>query len=139
LRNSSRLHYPRRRIFLAAETRTAPLLLIKPSLASISGPWSGPQGIRKQGLGTVNQPPLAAFGFIFLAGAPPDCDPLRYWFPQREAVWKEHFLYDILEEQRLKLNLPFESLTQRKRKMGETEDFLRRPQFEPEDEDEEVR
>jgi AAA domain len=63
-------------------------------------------------------------------------DPLRYWFPQREAVWKEHFLYDILEEQRLKLNLPFESLTQRKRSMAESDDFLRRPHFEPDDEDE---
>ena len=46
-------------------------------------------------------------------------DPLRYWFPQREAIWKQHFLYDHLEAQRKQLNLPFESLTLRKRRLAD--------------------
>jgi hypothetical protein len=62
-------------------------------------------------------------------------DPLRYWFLHREAVWKQHFLYDILEEQRIKLNLPFDSLTQRNRNNQETRDFLDRHSAETADED----
>jgi hypothetical protein len=52
-------------------------------------------------------------------------DPFRYWLPQREAVWKEDPLYLLMEAQRQQLQLPFESLTQRKEKLrqaGELKD-----------------
>ncbi len=54
-------------------------------------------------------------GLIACEGAGRKADPFRYWLPEREAVWKEDPFYDILEAQRRQLNLPFESLQQRKK------------------------
>jgi len=42
-------------------------------------------------------------------------DPFRYWLPEREAVWKEDFLYEIIQKQTVELNLPFRSLREKKR------------------------
>jgi len=50
-------------------------------------------------------------------------DPFRYWLAEREAVWQQDPLYRLMQEQRANLNLPFESLSQRKEKLrqaGET-------------------
>jgi hypothetical protein len=46
-------------------------------------------------------------------------DPFRYWLPEREAVWKQDFLYEIIEKQRLELNLPFVSLLEERKVEGE--------------------
>jgi hypothetical protein len=45
-------------------------------------------------------------------------DPFRFWLPQREEVWKQAPWYEHIERQRRDLNLPFESLRQRKRKLA---------------------
>jgi len=37
-------------------------------------------------------------------------DPFRYWTPAREAVWKEHFLYEVIEQQTRELKIPFRPL-----------------------------
>jgi hypothetical protein len=48
-------------------------------------------------------------------GAGKKSDPYRYWLPEREEVWKKTIpLYDFVEEQNRVLNLPFESLRQKK-------------------------
>jgi hypothetical protein len=54
-------------------------------------------------------------------------DPCRYWFPSTETIWKQSPLYDILDEQSRQLNLPFQSLTQKKRSERESELFDERP------------
>lgn len=41
-------------------------------------------------------------------------DPFRYWLPEREAVWKQDFLYEIIEQQTRELKLPYVSLTEKK-------------------------
>ena len=46
-------------------------------------------------------------------------DPFRYWLPEREAVWMQDPLYAMFEAHRVKLNLPFQSLTERKKILGE--------------------
>jgi hypothetical protein len=46
-------------------------------------------------------------------------DPFRYWLPEREAVWKENPLYEIIEQQRQQLKLPFESWQERKKKLAQ--------------------
>src|SRR5262245_31799097 len=43
-------------------------------------------------------------------------DPFRYWLADSEARWRQTPLYDVFEAQARELNLPFESLGQRKRK-----------------------
>jgi hypothetical protein len=58
-------------------------------------------------------------GQIACEGASHCTDPLRYWLPQREEVWKQDFLYEMIERQRIELNLPFVSLCERKRKERE--------------------
>jgi AAA domain len=50
-------------------------------------------------------------------------DPFRYWLPEREAVWKQEPLYEVFEELRRKNNIPFESLRERKRKLGDDHEF----------------
>jgi hypothetical protein len=50
-------------------------------------------------------------------------DPFRYGLPEREAVWKQNPLYERLERQRQELNLPCESLQERKRNLKESGDF----------------
>jgi hypothetical protein len=42
-------------------------------------------------------------------------DPFRFWLPEREEVWKQHPLYEVIERQRRELNLPFQSLHDRKK------------------------
>ena len=47
-------------------------------------------------------------------------DPFRYWLPEQEAVWKQQQpFYELIEEQKRSLKLPFESLQERKRKSGD--------------------
>jgi len=58
-------------------------------------------------------------GQIACEGAGRRTDPLRYWLPEREEVWKQDFLYETLERQRIELNLPFVSLGERKKRERE--------------------
>lgn len=37
-------------------------------------------------------------------------DPFRYWLPAREEVWKQDIIYMIDEQNRLAMNMPFQSL-----------------------------
>ncbi len=57
-----------------------------------------------------------ASGMVLREGTGKKSDPFRYWLPQREAVWRENVFYDICEEQRRTLNLPFVSLQEKKRR-----------------------
>jgi hypothetical protein len=62
-------------------------------------------------------------GLVLCEGSGKKGDPLRYWLPEREAVWKQDPLFVLLEQQREALKLPFESLTERNEKLrraGET-------------------
>ena len=45
-------------------------------------------------------------------------DPFRFWLPEREEVWKQHPLYEVIERQRRELNLPFQSLRERQSKLA---------------------
>jgi hypothetical protein len=58
-------------------------------------------------------------GLVACEGSGHKADPFRYWLPEREAVWKQAPFYDLFEEQKRTLGLPFESLQDRKRKVGE--------------------
>jgi hypothetical protein len=58
-------------------------------------------------------------GLIACEGAGRKSDPFRYWLPEREAVWKEDPFYEIFEAQRRELKLPFQSLQQRKKSLGD--------------------
>ncbi len=64
-------------------------------------------------------------GLMACEGAGRKADPFRYWLPEREAVWKEDPFYEIFEAQRRQLNLPFESLQQRKKVLNDDD----APQF----------
>jgi hypothetical protein len=57
-------------------------------------------------------------GILAREGSGRKSDPFRYWLPEREAIWKQDYLYEIQERQSTELNLPFESLQERKRKRG---------------------
>ena len=57
-------------------------------------------------------------GVVACEGSGRKNDPFRYWLPEREAVWKQAPFYEVFEEQRRTLKLPFESLRERKRKLG---------------------
>jgi hypothetical protein len=46
-------------------------------------------------------------------------DPFRYWLPEVEAVWKEDPIYVAVEEQKAMLERPFQSLTERKKILGQ--------------------
>ena len=46
-------------------------------------------------------------------------DPFRFWLPEREEVWKQHPLYEVIERQRRELNLPFQSLRERNRLLAD--------------------
>src|SRR5262249_51935166 len=48
-------------------------------------------------------------------------DPYRYWLPEREGVWRENPFYELIEAQKRQLNLPFESLRERKKKLSDCE------------------
>jgi hypothetical protein len=56
-------------------------------------------------------------GLLSREGTGHKSDPFRYWLPAREEVWKQDALYQIVQQQRAELNLPFESLTERKEKL----------------------
>jgi hypothetical protein len=58
-------------------------------------------------------------GLVACEGTGRKRDPFRYWLPEREAVWKQDPFYNLLEEQRRSLKLAFESLRERKQKLGE--------------------
>jgi hypothetical protein len=58
-------------------------------------------------------------GLIAVEGAGRKTDPFRYWLPDREAVWKQDPFYEIFEVQRRELNLPFRSLQQTKKVLGD--------------------
>jgi hypothetical protein len=68
-----------------------------------------------------------AMGAIACEGRGRRSDPFRYWLPEREAVWKQDPLYEVFEEQRRELKLPFESLRERKRKRKLADDDMRFP------------
>jgi hypothetical protein len=61
-----------------------------------------------------------SLGLVRCEGTGRKSDPFRYWLPEREAAWQQDPLYQVLEQQRQSLNLPFESLTQRKEKLRQT-------------------
>jgi AAA domain len=61
-------------------------------------------------------------GLIACEGAGRRSDPFRYWLPEREAVWRQHPLYDLLEQHARTLNLPFESLQEHERKLRQARD-----------------
>ena len=65
-------------------------------------------------------------GLVVCEGSGRKADPFRYWFPAREAVWKQDIFYEVIERQRGELRLPFQSLTERKRICGETGSDLTR-------------
>ena len=52
-------------------------------------------------------------GLILCEGTGRKSDPLRYWTAEREGVWKQNPLYELLEPQIRKY--PFVSLTQKRR------------------------
>jgi hypothetical protein len=58
-----------------------------------------------------------AQGLVLCEGTGSRRDPFRYWLPEREAVWRQDPLYALIEAQRQQLQLPFESLTERKAKL----------------------
>ena len=58
-------------------------------------------------------------GLVACEGSGRKADPFRYWLPQREAVWQQDILYQAIEEQRRQLNLPFESLQEKRKKERE--------------------
>jgi hypothetical protein len=61
-------------------------------------------------------------GLIACEGSGRRSDPFRYWLPEREAVWKQDVFYDMLEQHRRNLNLPFESLEDRRRNLANSSD-----------------
>jgi hypothetical protein len=56
-------------------------------------------------------------GLIACEGAGRRSDPFRCWLPERETVWRQHPLYNLLEQHERNLNLPFESLQDHERKL----------------------
>jgi hypothetical protein len=56
-------------------------------------------------------------GQLLREGSGRKTDPFRYWLPEREAVWRADPMWVLMEEQQRSLNLPFESLAQRKEKL----------------------
>jgi hypothetical protein len=58
-------------------------------------------------------------GLIACEGVGRKSDPFRYWLPEREAVWKKDPFFEIFEAQRRDLKLPFQSLQQRKKSLGD--------------------
>jgi hypothetical protein len=50
-------------------------------------------------------------------------DPFRYWVASAEARWREHFLYEHLEQTARDLKLPFVSLREKKRQDANQSNF----------------
>jgi hypothetical protein len=59
-------------------------------------------------------------GLVACEGKGSKSDPFLYWLPEVEAVWKEDPIYVAVEAQKVALKLPFQSLTERKKILGET-------------------
>jgi hypothetical protein len=53
---------------------------------------------------------------VLCEGSGRKADPFRYWLASTEARWREHFLYEVIEEQTRRLKIPFESLGEQKRR-----------------------
>jgi hypothetical protein len=58
-----------------------------------------------------------ALDLVKCEGSGRKSDPFRYWLAEREAVWQQDPFYRLVKQQRQELNLPFESLTERKEKL----------------------
>ena len=59
---------------------------------------------------------------ILREGSGRRADPYRYWFASREDWWREHKpFYEIFEQQKKDLHIPFESLRERRRLEREDE------------------
>jgi hypothetical protein len=63
-------------------------------------------------------------GLVLCEGSGHKKDPFRYWLAERAAVWQQDPLYAWVEEQRRSLNLPFQSLTERKEKLRQAGEAL---------------
>lgn len=63
-------------------------------------------------------------GLVLCEGSGRRDDPLRYWLPERETVWRQDPLFHLVEEQRRALNLPFEPLAERKEKLRQAGDAI---------------
>jgi hypothetical protein len=72
---------------------------------------------------------------ILREGSGRRADPYRYWFASREDWWREHKpFYEIFEQQKKDLHIPFESLRERRRLEREDERTNRQLEgSEPED------
>jgi hypothetical protein len=66
-----------------------------------------------------------AAGLVQIEGTGRKADPYRYWVASAETRWRQHFLYEILEQQHRQLKLPFMSLRERRRLLNENADFSR--------------
>jgi hypothetical protein len=64
-----------------------------------------------------------AQGQLLREGSGRKSDPFRYWLLEREAVWSQAPLWAMLEEQRQRLNLPFESFAERKEKLRKAGEY----------------
>jgi hypothetical protein len=54
-------------------------------------------------------------GLVACEGTGRKDDPFRYWFPEREAYWRKHYImYDELEELRKRQGVPFRSLQEKR-------------------------
>ena len=62
----------------------------------------------------------AAANLIHVEGSGRKADPFRYWLPATEERWKQDPLYELWEQQRRQLKLPFESLRKGKRRDAES-------------------
>ena len=56
-------------------------------------------------------------GLVLREGSGKKSDPYRYWMAERVEAWKQDPLYEIIEAQKASLNLPFESLAERREKL----------------------
>jgi hypothetical protein len=72
-------------------------------------------------------------GLIRCEGSGRRGDPLRYWLPEREAVWRQDPLFVVVEQQREELKLPFESLAERKEKLQQAGEARGAPPDGPDD------
>jgi hypothetical protein len=93
-----------------------------------------PPDFDKPSLNTLRQwlDRAIARGLVLCEGSGRKRDPFRYWLPEREAVWQQHFLYELIEQQKRDLNLPFQSLREKKRQDRQTDIDLARPDVDDE-------
>ncbi|MBI3823768.1 MAG: hypothetical protein HY289_13950 [Planctomycetes bacterium] len=71
-----------------------------------------------------------AANLVKIEGKGSKSDPFRYWFAEAEARWREDPYYEMFEQQKRNLKLPFESLRDKKRKrIAEPDLHARQHQF----------